>query len=491
MLVCSELSAQEGYKIEVDIAGFNEPTAQLAYHYGNKQYIKDTIDVADGKLLFEGEEALDGGIYLVVLPPKNNYFEMIVGDDQHFKLSTNSTNLVEHMKVEGSVENTIFYDYLHKLGEIKEQSDKIDAEIKSIKGGKKEKELDTKSKERLKTLKAEKGGLQETLNQHRFQIMDEHPDLFYATVLKAMKEPKIPEAPKDANGNPIDSLHDFKYFKKHFFDDIDFSDQRLLRTPLLHNKLNQYLKQLVVRFPDSINVACDRMLKLARANDEVFKYALIQLLNKYANSKIMGMDAVYVYLVQHYYSKGDAPWVDSIALYKMEARARALSPTLVGKKTPNIIMKDMGGTYRNLHKVIAPYTVLTFWDPDCGHCKKTMPKLVPISEKYALKGVKVFAVCTEVEVEKWKKFVKEKGFENWINVSDPYLQNNFRSFYDIQSTPKHFLLDKDKKIIAKRISIAQIDEILADKLGMEPEKKQDGDLEIQDNLDEIERQNDH
>ncbi|HIB78439.1 MAG TPA: DUF5106 domain-containing protein, partial [Flavobacteriales bacterium] len=298
---------------------------------------KDTISVAPGgKVVFEGEEPLPGGIYLVVLPPKNNYFEMIISDDQHFSMNTTIQNLVADMTVEGSDENQVFYEYLVKLGDIKTQSDDIDEEVKSIKGDKKKSELDKKNQQKIDGLNAQKKTLQEDVNDYRMNIMEQYPSFFYTAVLKAMKDPDIPEAPTDEKGNPLDSLFDFKYYKQHFFDGVDFSDERLLRTPLIHNKLNQYLKQLVAPIPDSINTACDYMLKETRADNEVFKYTLIHLLNKYANSKIMGMDAVYVYLVDNYYAKGDAPWVDSVAVYKMEARAKALRPTLVGKKTAKI-----------------------------------------------------------------------------------------------------------------------------------------------------------
>ncbi len=74
--------------------------------------------------------------------------------------------------------------------------------------------------------------------------------------------------------------------------------------------------------------------------------------------------------------------------------------------------------------------------------------------------IKVFAVTTEFDVDKWKAFIKKFDVGNWINVGDiqfdeegnPVATSNWREQYDIHSTPVIYLLDQEKKIIAKRIS---------------------------------------
>ncbi|MBT4479369.1 MAG: hypothetical protein HOC66_08160, partial [Flavobacteriales bacterium] len=82
--------------------------------------------------------------------------------------------------------------------------------------------------------------------------------------------------------------------------------------------------------------------------------------------------------------------------------------------------------------------------------------------------VKVYAVQTEFDKKKWEKFIINQGIGDWINVGDiledpdgnPAASSNWRDQYDIYSTPVIYLLDKDKKILAKRISYKQISEII-------------------------------
>lgn len=201
------------------------------------------------------------------------------------------------------------------------------------------------------------------------------------------------------------------------------------------------------------------LVQKAKENKETFKYMIWYTTNTYETSNIMGMDKVFVFLVNKYYTKETAYWVDDATLYKIRNRAAILEPILLGSKVKNLILTDSNQVVRPLYDVQAEYTVLLFWDPDCGHCKKTVPLVKTVYDKMKSQGVKVYAVCTEVEMDKWKAFIREHNL-NWVNVGDPKLQNNFRQDFDIQTTPQIFLLDKDKRILAKKIDPETLEKII-------------------------------
>ena len=109
-----------------------------------------------------------------------------------------------------------------------------------------------------------------------------------------------------------------------------------------------------------------------------------------------------------------------------------------------------------------------------------MPKLERIYEAWKPKGLEIFAIGNDFEPEPWLKFLREKEISDWIHVSDNPLINaadsatalimagtttlqslNFRTTFDVYATPKMFLLDKDKRVIAKQVGAEQIGEILA------------------------------
>lgn len=476
LLLCvfsfSKLSAADGYEIKVKINNLKKnDTIFLAYHMGTQKYLRDTT-ILDDKLtgVFKGKEKLPGGIYLIVLPNKT-YFDIIV-NEQFFTVENDTTDFAKNFKSTGSPENKVFYDDLKFIAEKAKQRGDLDAERKNEKT----------SEERKKAIDEAMKKIDSEVKEYRSNIIKNNPKSFYAKVLKMMEDVQIPDAPKDENGNITDSTFQYRYYKEHYFDNIDFADDRLLRTPILHGKVMYYIEKMTPQAPDSINAALDVVLKKAKANNEMFKFWLIDLLNLYAKSNIMGFDAVYVHLVENYYAKGLASWTDEADLYRITDRAKKMKPTLIGQVAPKLLLMDNNGKYQDLYSIKADYTLLYIYDPDCGHCKKETPKFLEGYHKIREKGIdlKVFAVSTDhlvdgqdstgmpkfktkpEEVNKWPNFIKEYKTDVWINVADLYLQNNFREVYDINSTPRAFLLDKDKKIIAKRFAAEQFEQLMDD-----------------------------
>lgn len=446
--------AQEGYKIPVTIENTEAEEIYLAYYFGDKQYIKDTAQLSDGKYVFQGEESLPGGMYLVVLPPDNQYFELVIDKEQAFSLTTSAPELAANVKIKGSKENELFYKDIRYLADQRKIANSLNDQIKAAEDG-------SAKKEGLQTqLKA----LDQKVTAYREKFVQENPEFLYAKVIQGMKDPVVPTPPP---GN-TDENFAYWYYRNHYFDHIDLSDDRLLRTPLLHNKVDQYLEKLVLKQPDSLNVAIDFIIDQTRKNDEVFQYFVVNLLNKYAKSEIMGMDAVYVHMVEKYYLSGEAFWVDQDQVDKMAERAYSISPTLLGRKAPNFRVQDSEDNWTHLHGLVADFTVLYFWDYDCGHCKTITPKLLEAYEEYYDKNVQLMTVSINGDVEVWKKKLKEDyKAKHGIHTQDHFRKSGFDGMYDIRSTPRLFLLDKDKNILAKQISVDQLKEMLNRELGIE------------------------
>ncbi len=442
------LNAADSYEIKIKINGYKDTLCYLAYHYGDKQYMRDTVEIIKGVATFKGEKALESGIYMFVLDAKKGeYFEFIVNEPK-IELETTYKSFIDKMIVHKSKENEIFYNYIKFISLNGRERDRLRSDLKKLKkDNKKAKEI----KERLKII-------DKKVNNEIERIIKEEKGSFYAKVLLAMKEVKIPPPPTNPDGSK-DSLFQYRYFKSHFYDYFDMQDDRLLRTPIFQQKLDKYVKNLTAQHPDSLTKTADYLLGISDGSKDIFRYILIHLLNKYAESKIMGMDKIYVHLVENYYNIGKADWVDSVQLYKIKDRAQRLSYTLIGKEAPPIILQDSSGKWHDLLNVNTPYTILYLWDADCGHCKKATPKLKKFYDENKHLGIEVYAVNTEVEEDKWKKYIKENEL-TWINVADTKVQSNFRYWYDIQSTPKVYVLDHKKEIIAKGIGVEQIEDFI-------------------------------
>lgn len=439
-----------GYNIKGKIKGLKNTEVFLGNHYGDKQYLKDTATVdAQGNFTFEGNEKLDGGIYLIVLPAKN-YFEIIVADQQHFSFETDTVNLISNFTTKNSKENQLFYDYLNFINPKGAQLASLKQEYTSLS------ETDEKKKESL-TEKMKL--LEKEVTDYKENIITQHPETFVAKIFKGMREVNVPEIPVLENGRP-DSTFQYRYFKKHYFDNIDFSDDRVLRTPIYHNKLKFYMEQLTPQIPDSVIQSADYLINKARGHKELFKYTVWYITNTYEKSKIMGMDAVFYHMGKNYYCKGEAFWVDSATVTKIcDDRIPKMEHNQIGKVAKNIVGKDTSGNLINLHSIQAPFTVVYFWDSDCGHCKKSTPIVLEEYHKWKDKGVKFVGMNVEQETGDWKKYVRENKLD-WINMIDVEHRSFFRFYYDIYSTPVIYILDENKKIIVKRIGPEQISEVL-------------------------------
>ena len=458
LLTINVMAQKSGYEIEFEINGCQEGTALLAYYYGDKQYIKDSTKIdASGKFTFKGEEALDQGIYITVMPPDNKYFEVIIDADQHFSMSSKYGNPVKDMNVSGNEENEKFYTYLKFLENQKKKSEPFTKQAKELQAADSTGYKDSKE---FKKLKEKMASVDDEVKEYKNKFIKDNPEALLSKVFLASKDPDVPEPPVLENGK-TDSTFTWRYFKDHFWDNVDFSDERLIRTPVYHSKLVRFMTKTIYQVPDSIKVEASKLVEKTRKSQELFKYTVYWITSHFETSKQMGMEAVFVHMAKNYYMTGQAFWADSTTVAKIGDRAKKLEYSLIGNVAPNLIMKDTSGIFQVLHAIQKDYTIAYFWDPECGHCKKVTPKVKEFYDKFKDElSVEVYGVCTNKdEKESWLKYIKEKNLD-WINVEDPEQKTAYKYLYDIYSTPVIYLLDKEKKIIAKRIGAEDLENFI-------------------------------
>ena len=186
------------------------------------------------------------------------------------------------------------------------------------------------------------------------------------------------------------------------------------------------------------------------------------------------MDESFVYLVENYYQKGLATWLADSSLEKYIDRAKKIAPNMVGQPAIDVRLPDIDGNMHTLSSTYptADYTLLVFWSPTCGHCQKEIPRVDSMQRIISKKvNFKIFAVETDQEDEKWVKLIKDNDLnKNWIHVHDPQHTSNFRATYDVYSTPVMYLIDKNGKIVGKKLDHSNIEGLID---FLEKKKKQD------------------
>jgi len=266
----------------------------------------------------------------------------------------------------------------------------------------------------------------------------------------------------------------YRYFKTHYWDGVDFTDARLIRTPIFEPRLDKYFRDLVPPQADSIEREADMLLLQARVNKPMFQFLMVYFVQKYVNPEYMGQDAVFVHLFEKYINTGEAEFFTEKYRKFLNDRAYSLMANLIGQPAANMEMVDTAGTPRPLYGIDAPFVVICFWDPTCSHCKETVPKVDSIFQaKWKKEGVKLYGVMVDGGREAWLQFIKDHNLTDWVHVyetrehadsTEKAGQPSFRQLYDVYQTPILYLLDKDKRIIAKKLSYQQLDQVIDLKL---------------------------
>ena len=466
-----------GQKLRFKIGNQKDTTVHLIKYVGKGLYYADTAELKGGYVEFDAKKQVPG--ILGVLLPGQKYFEFVYNNEE-VSLETISPDFVENMKVKKSEENKVFIDYIKFIGPKKTESGKLTEQRSKLKSEDPE----------FKNLSDKIDALNKEVIDYQNNLIKTNPTKLVSKIVKMSMDIDIPEAPKDEKGNVIDSNFRFNYFRTHFWDNVDLSDDRLVNTPVFHSKLEYYFgKNMMIQHWDTLLNNAFKFCDALNPKSKTFEYCVSWITSSYGKSNIMGMDKVYVMMADKYYcsknAEGKSPafWMKEDKLDELCEKIPVQKNTVLGVKPPNIILRDTTDTkWQDFYSLTSEYTILYFWDPECGHCKKTTPKLETLyKEKFKSRNIEIFAVGKAVgeDFGKWKKFIKDNNM-TFINVAvtEPLFKAamedarqfvpkyttleslNYQTTYDIFSTPRVFVLDKDKKIIAKSLSVSQLEEML-------------------------------
>lgn len=449
--------APPGYQLSVGVNAYEKQWLYLGYHYGKIKALADSAMVKQGKALFSGPKALPGGIYFLVSPKKEILCELLLDKGQQLSIDIDTVH-PENAVFKGSPDNIAFQHYTRF---VQEKGMAISAAQKAL----------------ASASKADSVKLQQTIREnntaiqaYRSNTIKSSPGSMLAALFAALAEPVVPVASAHPKG-VYDTAFAFRYFKGHYWDGIQLTDERLLRTPFFENRLNRYFKDLVSPDPDSIKKEVDVFLMRSKPNKEMYKFLLTHFVQAYINPTYMGQDAVFVHLFEKYINeKPEVDWFTEKYKKYMTDRAYSLMANLIGSPAWDLNMTDTIGKAASLYEVAAPFTVICFWDPTCSHCKEMVPHLDSMfQQKWKKQGIKLLGVMTEGGYENWLSYIRQNNLNGWIHVYQTEKQREaegnsgkpgYRQLYDVYQTPVLYLLDDQKRIIAKKLTYLQMDDLI-------------------------------
>ena len=219
----------------------------------------------------------------------------------------------------------------------------------------------------------------------------------------------------------------------HFWDGIEAFDGPTDDNPVMASQLDFYFDKLVAPLPDSIILEIDRLIKRTDDNTDLRDFILWHLIEKYRHPEYMTQDQVFVWLYDHYFSQLEIKDLHETNLALIRDKAERLRRLALFNIAPDIRLGDS----INLHSVESEYTVLFFHDHDCDVCRQEMRDLD--------------SVCAEHPEITALKIDLNSDTEGLGALYDAY---------DIETTPLIYVLNKDKRIIAKKIRAKQMDLVI-------------------------------
>ncbi|MBC7864870.1 MAG: DUF4369 domain-containing protein, partial [Bacteroidia bacterium] len=230
------------YEIKVNIKNAKDSVIYLAIYTFDKQYLIDTAKQAkDGSYTFKKKRKLDKGMYMFISAGKAKYIDFIINESDKFGVSFDTADVVKTMKFTNSKENEKFLELVKFMAAKTKDFGDFRNDIKARKPADSTKLVSDKNR-----------AINADVDKFRKDFIAANPTGFVSDFVRLQMEPDITNPPLAKNGRP-DSIWQYQYYKNNYWKDIPLGDERILHTPIFHDKLKNFFNKIVLQMPDSLN----------------------------------------------------------------------------------------------------------------------------------------------------------------------------------------------------------------------------------------------
>ncbi len=439
--------------LSFQIEGLTAPMVTLGYYYAGKAYRADSvkIDLATGRFSFQ-KEGLKPGLYFLTAGG-SRLFDFVLASAADSFTVRGSMSGPGAWVAENSEENSAYFAF---EAERKNLEEKIKAREQMLDMVRRATNDD---QEALKPIQKDLMALYRSGDSLAIAFTKKYPSTLYAQMLLSVRPPEPPQKLSPMlKDKPNPAFR--RWPREHYFDHTDFGDERLLYNNFWHSFFDGFFAQHVFPQPDSLIRAIDEVLGKMPRNGAFYRFSVLRLTQFFEQNEAPGADRVFVHMVDKYQQKDDTPWLDLATLERLAYKAEVHRPNLTGSLAVNFELQDETGKNHALYGLEAPVTMLVFYSPLCEHCKEMMPKIYQTYLDYTPKGLKAIALNTDKQHVYWKKFVVQQGWQ-WLDLASPKGLENLEKQFAAVNLPVIYLLDKDKRIVAKRIQPDKLGEALS------------------------------
>ncbi len=396
---------------------------------GKTQQVVDSAVIVNGAWDFGTKERSRGFYMANYNGDLNNMMPVILNPDEgEVELTFNSVRLSANNSAAPGTENGAWLPY-------RAQELRIQGEIRTLRG----KLKDAAFRERVEK-----------------QINDKESEL------KALQSSTINSNPGTFLAKYLTWKHSaFPNDKGRYWDDIDFDDNSLIRTPIMPDRIQEFMRTHSGGETSGFINCVDLLKAKAEENPVMLEYVLYTTLDGFYQS---GMEEICMYILDNYIFDDDCGANLSDVV---KQRAEGIVNLQIGKTPPNFKVETSDGRMLDFMTEVRKndYTLLMFWASWCHKCEQEMPALKRLHDAYKSRGFGVVGFSVDANRQQWLKAIEDKQAGGWPNVSQLMSWDSPVSReYRVTQTPTLFLLNREGKIVEKPKRIFEVERFLQKKL---------------------------
>ncbi len=126
------------------------------------------------------------------------------------------------------------------------------------------------------------------------------------------------------------------------------------------------------------------------------------------------------------------------------------------RQAANFTLTDLAGQQYTLKDLKGKVVLLNFWATWCPPCRKEMPDLEALYQKFKDQGLIILAISDE-DIAKVQPFLAQRNFTYPV-LLDPGRKVN--SLFHVEGIPKNFVFDRGGKLVAQSIDMRTMGQFL-------------------------------
>ena len=260
------------------------------------------------------------------------------------------------------------------------------------------------------------------------------------------------------DGNLNRQLRD-QLFKTTYFNNFDFTDESLMNSSVYSDKVFKYLmsygqrgltkEQQEQEFKNAIDV----IIFNTNQNEKVYEFILDYLVRGFEKLRL---DNLITYIADKY--SGTTCQTDEITTLERRLLQQKMK---VGTLVPDFTLNDINGDPVQLSEVLKEKNLILFWASWCPHCAEMVQQIFNWQKSLNSTNFEIIAVSLDEDKKEWEEKVFDLKIESWYNLSSlKKWECDVVMDYNVYATPTMFIIDKERKIIGKPLTLVELKSVL-------------------------------